>query len=359
MQCGSTVNLSCTNGLCCSSAGYCGSTDAYCGYGCQGGYGYCDSIPTTSPALKPSFAPTRKIPGSCGPNVGPCQSGLCCSQWNYCGTTDLYCGVGCQSAYGICGQVPTEMPALYPKTGVPTYTHKPVTHNPSVTRNPSFAPFVVTHEPTRNPSHFPTNYPTATPTARPTSHPTAYPTSRPTSHPTARPTSHPTSRPSKHPTPNPTYSPSVLPTQATPVSSPSNSPVAVITSKPTSAPTPKPSTRVPTPKPSPKPTLLPTNKPSFKPTVIPTQKPSFKPSVKPTSKSAKPTPKPSRKPTRHHCHEGTANWVLWKLFPECCENEPNYNPSYPTEACDTIHDVCNHWGYLTGLGQRDMDFAKK
>jgi hypothetical protein len=30
--------------------------------------------------------------------------GPCCSQWNWCGITDAYCGTGCQPGYGTCGQ---------------------------------------------------------------------------------------------------------------------------------------------------------------------------------------------------------------------------------------------------------------
>ncbi|KAL5213847.1 hypothetical protein ABZP36_002999 [Zizania latifolia] len=26
-----------------------------------------------------------------------CPDGFCCSQWGYCGTTDPYCGAGCQA----------------------------------------------------------------------------------------------------------------------------------------------------------------------------------------------------------------------------------------------------------------------
>jgi hypothetical protein len=30
--------------------------------------------------------------------------GSCCSQWNWCGITDAYCGNGCQAGYGTCGK---------------------------------------------------------------------------------------------------------------------------------------------------------------------------------------------------------------------------------------------------------------
>ena len=35
---------------------------------------------------------TRFVRSSCA-----CSSNECCSKWGYCGTTDAYCGKGCQS----------------------------------------------------------------------------------------------------------------------------------------------------------------------------------------------------------------------------------------------------------------------
>jgi len=40
--------------------------------------------------------------GNCGPGVGSCPSGQCCSKYGYCGTTDAHCKSGCQNNYGIC-----------------------------------------------------------------------------------------------------------------------------------------------------------------------------------------------------------------------------------------------------------------
>ncbi|CAG8617411.1 5121_t:CDS:2, partial [Ambispora gerdemannii] len=39
--------------------------------------------------------------GSQNPN-GQCSDNECCSQYGYCGTTDDYCGTGCQSDFGTC-----------------------------------------------------------------------------------------------------------------------------------------------------------------------------------------------------------------------------------------------------------------
>jgi len=48
VNCGSSVGVSCSNGLCCSKYGYCGSTDEYCGSGCQPYYGKCWSSSSSS-----------------------------------------------------------------------------------------------------------------------------------------------------------------------------------------------------------------------------------------------------------------------------------------------------------------------
>ncbi|CAN1184767.1 Agglutinin isolectin 1 [Linum perenne] len=39
---------------------------------------------------------------NCGEKKGSCKNDLCCSQYNYCGSIDIYCGDGCQPEYGNC-----------------------------------------------------------------------------------------------------------------------------------------------------------------------------------------------------------------------------------------------------------------
>ncbi|CAN0506963.1 unnamed protein product, partial [Discosporangium mesarthrocarpum] len=47
-DCGIVVSgqpaVECGEGLCCSSSGYCGTEDAYCGEGCQPAYGDCNLV---------------------------------------------------------------------------------------------------------------------------------------------------------------------------------------------------------------------------------------------------------------------------------------------------------------------------
>ncbi|SPO01802.1 uncharacterized protein DNG_04475 [Cephalotrichum gorgonifer] len=97
-NCGAKAGTTCLGsefGDCCSQRGYCGGTNVYCGDGCQSEFGTCgDSSISTD--------------GSCGGSKGlTCLGsfeGDCCSANGFCGKTAGYCGDGCQSAFGICGE---------------------------------------------------------------------------------------------------------------------------------------------------------------------------------------------------------------------------------------------------------------
>ncbi|PVH78196.1 carbohydrate-binding module family 18 protein [Cadophora sp. DSE1049] len=102
--CGGNTNYICTDsayGPCCSEAGYCGSTSAYCGLRCQGQAGLC-------------LAPSED--GTCGWERGyTClgsRFGACCSGSGWCGETMAHCSVkgGCQQGLlsnphlGVCSE---------------------------------------------------------------------------------------------------------------------------------------------------------------------------------------------------------------------------------------------------------------
>jgi hypothetical protein len=55
---------------------------------------------------------TTSPDGSCGGSSGyVCPNGECCSAYGFCGSSDAYCGTGCQSAYGDCtGSTPPPPP---------------------------------------------------------------------------------------------------------------------------------------------------------------------------------------------------------------------------------------------------------
>ncbi|KAF2751120.1 carbohydrate-binding module family 18 protein [Sporormia fimetaria CBS 119925] len=119
-SCGNGVTcLGSVFGNCCSQYGYCGSSKDYCGTGCQTAFGTCTSSPppTSSPSQSPpspSPNPDQKVSkdGKCGGSRKvTCLGsvfGDCCSQYNYCGSSNAYCGKGCQSPFGKCnGQPPS------------------------------------------------------------------------------------------------------------------------------------------------------------------------------------------------------------------------------------------------------------
>ncbi|GKT61784.1 chitin binding protein [Colletotrichum tofieldiae] len=113
--CGSVSGQTCqgsTFGDCCSQYGYCGKTEFHCGAGCQSGFGKCttsDSSSSTAVNSGTVSALLVSLTGSCGANNGnaTCAGsifGNCCSQYGYCGSDIDFCGTGCQSDFGSCGE---------------------------------------------------------------------------------------------------------------------------------------------------------------------------------------------------------------------------------------------------------------
>lgn len=95
--CAGTAGMTCAGsafGDCCSSSGFCGSTTAYCGAGCQAEFGTCTA-----------GSGDISEDGICGTNSKTCKGSLfgdCCSSSGYCGSSSDYCGTGCQASYGAC-----------------------------------------------------------------------------------------------------------------------------------------------------------------------------------------------------------------------------------------------------------------
>ncbi|KAI0172023.1 glycoside hydrolase/deacetylase [Hypoxylon sp. FL1284] len=89
MTCGSTgagvAGYTCTEGLCCSQYGYCGSTADYCDDGCQTTFGTC--------GVSSGGNGSSSDDGRCGPDFGDtvCSATECCSGAGYCGTTTDHC----------------------------------------------------------------------------------------------------------------------------------------------------------------------------------------------------------------------------------------------------------------------------
>ncbi|KAI2622925.1 carbohydrate-binding module family 18 [Hypomontagnella submonticulosa] len=112
LTCGSTgtgtENYTCPDNLCCSQYGYCGNTTDYCATGCQSQFGICSgsggdgdggSQDDNDGGVSPDL--TCGTTGA-GEHGYICPTGMCCSQYGYCGDSADYCSSGCQAAFGNC-----------------------------------------------------------------------------------------------------------------------------------------------------------------------------------------------------------------------------------------------------------------
>jgi hypothetical protein len=120
-----------------------GNGEPWCGRGCRTGFGECGAsaittrttITTTTTTRPITSLPTNALGGSCGPNVGFCGDGSCCSQYGWCGNQADWCGTGCQPAFGKCGlnfiSTSTAVPAPSTAPGQPQQPQPPVTLPPT------------------------------------------------------------------------------------------------------------------------------------------------------------------------------------------------------------------------------------
>ncbi|KAJ6503718.1 hypothetical protein C8R45DRAFT_973542 [Mycena sanguinolenta] len=83
---------SCTSTIPCSNSACCNGATGYCGYGAE----YCTTVAKGGPCTSNCDAKAQ-----CGPNAPAgeedCPLNVCCSQYGFCGTTELFCGDGCMS----------------------------------------------------------------------------------------------------------------------------------------------------------------------------------------------------------------------------------------------------------------------
>lgn len=54
-----------------------------------------------------------------GPQNFVCLAGTCCSQFGFCGTTAAHCGAGCNPLFGVCGVSVPVAPGAPPPVPVP------------------------------------------------------------------------------------------------------------------------------------------------------------------------------------------------------------------------------------------------
>ncbi|KXS12965.1 hypothetical protein M427DRAFT_387679 [Gonapodya prolifera JEL478] len=90
-------------GWCGTSADHCGSTCQSAFGTCNGGSSSTPAAQSAQTGGNGGGATSTN--GMCGGGNGntKCPSGQCCSQYGYCGNGNAYCGTGCQSGFGTCG----------------------------------------------------------------------------------------------------------------------------------------------------------------------------------------------------------------------------------------------------------------
>ncbi|KXH34486.1 chitin recognition protein [Colletotrichum simmondsii] len=100
-ECAGTNGYNCLGsnfGDCCSPYNYCGNTTAHCDTGCQSGFGKCSGTGVNvAVSLNGNCGSTNG-----GSTCAGSTFGNCCSAYGYCGSTSAFCGTGCQSGYGTC-----------------------------------------------------------------------------------------------------------------------------------------------------------------------------------------------------------------------------------------------------------------
>jgi hypothetical protein len=98
--CGGSKGMTCTGstfGNCCLSSGYCGSTTGHCTAGCQSSFGTCSSAAGT-------ISTDGTCRGSKRLTCTGSSFSMCCSSAGYCGSSSAHCAKasGCQSDFNTC-----------------------------------------------------------------------------------------------------------------------------------------------------------------------------------------------------------------------------------------------------------------
>ncbi|CAO3573506.1 unnamed protein product [Mortierella alpina] len=91
------------------------------------------------------FAFLSFVSAQCGPGAGSCSDGNCCSRAGFCGSTELHCGAGCQVGFGACAGGGSSSSAVDPSVTTAPYTPPASTSSETVSPTvSSVMPSVVT-----------------------------------------------------------------------------------------------------------------------------------------------------------------------------------------------------------------------
>ncbi|KAL2863281.1 uncharacterized protein BJX67DRAFT_374734 [Aspergillus lucknowensis] len=99
----SDTHATCLNsefGDCCSEKGFCGSSSLYCGVGCQKEFGTCNDASDLSVSTTGTCGDRARKASDLNVTCLGSEWGDCCSGSGYCGGNATYCGEGCQGAFG-------------------------------------------------------------------------------------------------------------------------------------------------------------------------------------------------------------------------------------------------------------------
>ncbi|RHZ82799.1 hypothetical protein Glove_103g227 [Diversispora epigaea] len=78
----------------------------------------------------------ENVKAQCGKGLPKCPNNLCCSRWGWCGSTSAYCGAGCQPLYGKCPGITTLKTTTTTRKSTTT-TPKSTTTTPKTTTTTS------------------------------------------------------------------------------------------------------------------------------------------------------------------------------------------------------------------------------
>lgn len=106
----------CNTGECCGEEGFCGTSTQHCSGGCQTPFGRCDSTSAVIPGTTYPREDNR-----CGPDFGNarCHYGECCSKFGHCGKLTDHCDADfCDTKFGQCAFPVNGLSAVVPITVV-------------------------------------------------------------------------------------------------------------------------------------------------------------------------------------------------------------------------------------------------
>lgn len=83
---------------CCSQYGYCGTSTAHCGLGCQTSFSFSKicALPTPTSPQTPQWKTVGNDQACSAADYTWCGKTSCCSKYGFCGTTSAFCDDGCQ-----------------------------------------------------------------------------------------------------------------------------------------------------------------------------------------------------------------------------------------------------------------------